>query len=745
VNIRSLPRALIVALALIVLPSAAVIGLQLYQVLDRAPRQTHSRELVVHAFEVINTAQALNQSVRDAERGVRRYILSGEQAYLDSYEAALPKTRSLMAELTTLTADNPEQQRRMPSLRHQVDIQLNEFGNQLEMSQRDGFGAVQQLLRANATLDAMVAISGLLETTVATERAVLADRLAQVAEEERGSARIALISGILAFATMILGVVLALLAFRSARHTEAARAAGEQRLALLVESIADHALYILDTEGRVTDWNAGAERLKGYAADEIIGRHFSSFYTDEDREAGLPQKGLETAARTGKFQGEGWRVRKDGSRFFASALLSPLRDGTGRIIGFAKITRDMTERLEQQQQLEQARAALAQSQKMEALGQLTGGIAHDFNNLLHVMKNSVEIVTRRLPDAEPAVRRYLDMIKRNADRAASVTQRLLAFSRQQPLDPKPLELKWLVSGMADLLRNALGERISIEVVHGSGTWPVAADANQLETAILNLALNARDAMPEGGKLIIESSNAFLDESYAAAHAEVRAGQYVMIAISDTGSGMSKETIARAFDPFFTTKQPGLGTGLGLSQVFGFVKQSGGHAKIYSEIDQGTTIKLYLPRLAVAGGPMVREPEPVLARNASETILLVEDDDDVRNFTADVLGELGYQVTVASDGKVALAVLEKLSRIDLLLTDVGLPNGMNGRQLAEEVRRRRPEIKVLYTTGYARNAIVHHGRLDPGVELIVKPFSQSSLAAKIRRVLDSSTGTQEAAR
>jgi CheY-like chemotaxis protein len=321
------------------------------------------------------------------------------------------------------------------------------------------------------------------------------------------------------------------------------------------------------------------------------------------------------------------------------------------------------------------------------------------------------------------------------DRAASITQRLLAFSRQQPLEPKPIDPNKLLSGMTALLRSALGERIALETVLSSGIWSVSADANQLETAILNLALNARDAIAEYGKLTIETGNAFLDESYAASQVEVRPGQYVMIAVSDTGCGMTKEVSVRAFEPFFTTKQAGQGTGLGLSQVFGFVKQSGGHVKIYSEPGEGTTVKLYLPRIAAAASELAREPEPLVARTSGETILVVEDDEDVRSFTAEALLELGYQVTATPDARAALAVLENLGGVDLLFTDVGLPDGINGRQLADEARRRWPHVKVLFTTGYARNAIVHHGRLDPRVELIVKPFTHSSLAARVRQVLD----------
>jgi PAS domain S-box-containing protein len=564
-------------------------------------------------------------------------------------------------------------------------------------------------------------------------------------EDERSTANTARASAVLAVGVVVLGVTLLILAFTRGRRAEAARLRGEQRLGLLLDGVADHALYMLDETGRVTDWNAGAERLKGYSAAEVIGRHFSCFFTEEDQKASLPQQALDTAARAGKYEAEGWRVRKDGSRFFASTVLAALHDASGRVVGFAKITRDITERVQQQRSLEETRAALAQSQKMEALGQLTGGIAHDFNNLLHVIKNAVEFVMRRLPGADPDVRRYLDMATQNVDRAAGITQRLLAFSRQQPLEPKPIDPNKLLSSMAALLRSALGERVAMETVLSSGIWSVSADINQLETAILNLALNARDAIAEYGKLTIETGNAFLDESYAASHLEVRPGQYVMIAVSDTGCGMTKEVSAKAFEPFFTTKQAGQGTGLGLSQVFGFVKQSGGHVKIYSEPGEGTTVKLYLPRIAAAASEVANESEHLVARTSGETILIVEDDEDVRSFTAEALRELGYQVTAAPDARAALAVLENLSGVDLLFTDVGLPHGMNGRQLADETGRRWPHVKVLFTTGYARNAIVHHGRLDPGVELIVKPFTHSSLAAKVRQVLDGGVGASAQAR
>ena len=734
-----MPSGLLVALALIVVPGLALVGLQTYQVRARAPQLAQDSQWVVHTFEVITTAQALATALRDAERGQRRYLLSGEGTYLEVYQRATRDVPALLAKLKGLTADNPEQQRRWPDLEHQIDIELAELQRTLQLGTHDGFSAVQQFLRTDVHFDAIVAIDGLIGAAIATERSLLAERLARTVADERSTANTARASGVLAVAAMVLGVALLMLAFTRARRAETAHAAGERHFGLLIDCVADHALYMLDEKGHITDWNAGAERLKGYTATEIVGRHFSCFFTEEDQKAKLPQQALDTAARDGKYEADGWRARKDGSRFFASVVLTALHDASGRLIGFAKFTRDVTERMQQQRALEEARAALVQSQKMEALGQLTGGIAHDFNNLLHVIKNAVAFVRRRLPGADPDVRRYLDMATQNVDRAAGITQRLLAFSRQQPLEPKPLDSNKLLSSMTALLRSALGERIALETVLAGGIWTVAADINQLETAILNLALNARDAISEYGKLTIETGNAFLDESYAAAHVEVKAGQYVMIAVSDTGCGMTKEVAGRAFEPFFTTKEAEQGTGLGLSQVFGFVKQSGGHLKIYSELGEGTTVKLYLPRIAAAASEVAKESEPLMAITSGETILMVEDDEDVRTFTAEALTELGYQVTVAPDAHAALAVLEKLGGVSLLFTDVGLPNGINGRQLADEARQHWPDIKVLFTTGYAPNAIVHHGRLDPGVELIVKPFTQSSLAAKIRQVLDGGVG------
>jgi signal transduction histidine kinase/CheY-like chemotaxis protein len=390
---------------------------------------------------------------------------------------------------------------------------------------------------------------------------------------------------------------------------------------------------------------------------------------------------------------------------------------------------------EEQVRRENAEESLRQSQKMDAVGQLTAGIAHDFNNLLTGIGGAVEMVGRRVGQSSPEITRFLDLARAGVSRAATLTQRLLAFSRQQPLQIEAVDANKLVSGMSDLLRRTLGEQVHVETVLGGGLWRANADAVQLESAVLNLAINGRDAMPGGGTLTIETANAHLDDAYARANAEVRPGQYVLVAVSDTGTGMEPETIARAFEPFYTTKQRGQGTGLGLSMTFGYVKQVGGHLKIYSEVGRGTTVKIYLPRALAEGAP---EAETVPAQVAAvagggTVVLVVEDDPVVREFAISACREIGCTVYQAENGAQAIAQLEAHDDIALLFTDVGLPGNMNGRQLAGIATERWPALKVLFTTGYTANAIVHHGVLDHGVNFIGKPFSISALAAKIKSI------------
>ena len=511
------------------------------------------------------------------------------------------------------------------------------------------------------------------------------------------------------------------------------------RLQMLIDAVVDYAIYQLDENGRIVTWNTGAQRIKGYTEAEIIGKNFSSFYTEEDQKSGVPQRALRTAAQAGKYEAEGWRVRKDGSKFWASVVIDPIRDkGTGKLIGFAKVTRDVTERLEAQKKLKTVQEQLATSQKMEAVGQLSGGIAHDFNNLLMIVQGNLETARHQLTKAPPntALNRALANAMRGAQRAAALTSRLLAFSRRQALEPKPIDINKYLAGATDFLQRSLGEKIQIETVGAAGLWQVEVDPNQLEAALVNLAINARDAMPNGGKLTLEGANVYVDPAYSELNPELPPGQYVVICVSDTGTGMPPDVIEHAFEPFFTTKELGHGTGLGLSQVYGFVKQSGGHIKIYSELNQGTTIKIYLPRLLgnALNEAQELDDQDLIGGEEAESILLVEDDADVRTYLADVLRGLNYSVVAAPNAEAALEVLQSDRQIDLLLTDIIMP-GSNGRDLGEEAQRLRPGIRILYMTGYSRNAVVHHGRLDEGVDLLQKPVSQAQLAARVRAALD----------
>ena len=435
----------------------------------------------------------------------------------------------------------------------------------------------------------------------------------------------------------------------------------ERQFRHLVQSVVDYAIFRLDKDGVVATWNSGAERIKGYSSDEIIGRHFSVFYTEEDRVEGIPARALATAASKGQFEAEGWRVRKGGSRFWASVIIDPIRDDNGEIVGFAKVTRDVTERMEAQRILRETQEQLALSQRMEAVGQLSGGIAHDFNNLLMIIMGNLDRVrheTQALGPSAANVQRSIANAMRGAQRGAALTQRLLAFSRRQPLNPKVLDLNKYLSGLADFLQRALGETIEIEVIGAPRLWPIEVDIPQLETSLVNVAVNARDAMPNGGKLTVEASNQMLDRDYRRANPEVAPGQYALISISDTGHGMTSDTLARAFEPFFTTKEVGQGTGLGLSQVYGFVKQSGGHVKIYSEVGQGTTVKLYFPR--ARGRTDEVEDDSGVSRTStdSEVILVVEDDSDLRWYLIEALRDLDYRTIGAPDANAALAILER---------------------------------------------------------------------------------------
>jgi len=517
-----------------------------------------------------------------------------------------------------------------------------------------------------------------------------------------------------------------------------------------VVNSAPDAILTFDAQGVIQLANPAAAREFGYALRELVGLEMTVLLDAPETwnelwtsilDGDVMHRPVEVTAR-----------RKDGSasflevsaarwqsdtRVFVTAILRDVNERRAAEETLRHLNQTLEERVEERtQELLRAEEQLRQAQKMEAVGQLTGGIAHDFNNLLAGIVGSLDLMQTRIAQGRTEnVERYAKAAMSSAQRAAALTHRLLAFARRQPLDPKPVNANQLIASMEDLLRRTIGPLHALEIVTAGGLWTTLCDPNQLESAILNLAINARDAMPDGGKLTIETANAYLDDTYAAAQPDLRSGQYVAICITDTGTGMPPDVIERVFEPFFTTKPLGQGTGLGLSMVYGFAKQSEGHVRIYSEVGQGTTIRIYLPRYR---GTAQEEPSEVSfaevpRAEAGETVLVVEDEPVIRNLIIEVLQDLGYRALEASDGPAGLKVLQSRQRIDLLVTDVGLP-GINGRQLADAARETRPDLKVLFITGYAENATLANGFLDPGMEIFTKPFAVEALATRIRSMI-----------
>ncbi|MCK8656866.1 hybrid sensor histidine kinase/response regulator [Pseudomonas umsongensis] len=495
----------------------------------------------------------------------------------------------------------------------------------------------------------------------------------------------------------------------------------EQQFRLLVQSVTDYAIYMLAPDGRVTNWNLGAQRIKGYLPEEVIGRHFSMFYTPEDQAAGLPAWALEVATREGRFENKGWRVRKDGTRFLAHVVVDPIRGDTGTLLGFAKITRDITEATQAQQALEQTREALFQAQKMQAIGQLSGGIAHDFNNLLTVILGNLEIVRKRLAD-DPKIVRLLDNATQGALRGVSLTQRMLAFARKQELKSEPVDLADLVQGISGLLRSSLGPSVALEARFPAQIEPVMADVNKLELAVLNLATNARDAMPNGGSIVISAhAETLADQPQSSS----TAGRYVCLSITDTGEGMDEATLASAMDPFFTTKGLGKGTGLGLSMVHGYIEQLGGRFILKSRKNLGTTAELWLPVASAGSVPAVIVDEPAGPEVPRLCILVVDDDSLVLTSTCLLLEDLGHRVITATSGDQGLELFEKNPAIDLVITDMAMPH-MSGAQLADAIRTRKPGMPIILATGYADRLEGFASRLPR----LSKPFTQLNLVETI---------------
>ena len=505
------------------------------------------------------------------------------------------------------------------------------------------------------------------------------------------------------------------------RAAQEALQRSERHFRLLMESVVDYAIYTLDPDGRVTSWNSGAARTKGYAREEIIGEHFGRFFTPEDQAAGKPESVLAAARAAGRFEEEGWRVRKDGTRFWASVVLETMRSEDGAFIGFAKVTRDITDRLV----LEQAKERLYQTQKMQMVGQFSGGVAHDFNNLLSVVMGSLELIAKASDDVQ--VRRLTRTAFRAAERGARLTHQLLAYSQRQVLRPQLACVNELAKGFETELLDACGESVALRLCLSPDLWPIDIDPAQFRSALLSLAVNAREAMPRGGALTIATRNVVLDPAVAAELTDIAPGPYVAITIEDTGTGMSAEVRARAAEPFFGTKSTGRGSGLGLSQLLGFVRQSKGQMKIRSETGHGTSVTIYLPKSTMAAAS---EADVALKEDKGDrrVVLVVEDDPDVLEMATEAVRHLGYDALAAPHAAAALQILEHDQWVDLLFTDVVMPPGKNGVELAQDACRLRPALRVLLASGYPREAL--QDSLQAGVAFLPKPYTMATLGGSL---------------
>jgi PAS domain S-box-containing protein len=512
---------------------------------------------------------------------------------------------------------------------------------------------------------------------------------------------------------------------RDITEQQAAREAlleSERRFRYLVEGVTDYAIYMLSPSGEVTNWNAGAQRIKGYSHDEVVGCHFSRFYTEEDRSNGLPMHALQTASKAGRFESEGWRVRKDGTRFWANAVIDSIRNERGELIGFAKVTRDITERREASLALERAKEALFQSQKLEAIGKLTGGIAHDFNNLLAVLSTGLEMFSREAQSQSG--RRMLEAMQRAVTRGATLTQQLLSFARKQPLRQDRYNLNGVIGRFEAVLRRAVNDAIRFEFALEPQLNPVLIDAAQFEAALLNLVANARDAMPDGGTLTIITENVHLIEHQVD---HLPAGRFIRVTVKDDGTGMTPDVASRAIEPFFTTKEVGKGTGMGLSQVYGLVQQSGGDLEIETEVGQGTAILIYLPALATSDISDIASTE---TNAGNDKALVVDDQPDVLEMATELFRNMGYDVLSANNAIDAIETLKRNPDIDVLFSDVVMPD-MNGVALGQEARKLIPGIKVLLVSGYPTPAMSDADSSIRDFQFVSKPYRMAEIVKKLR--------------
>ena len=675
-------------------------------------RKEQSR--VIHTFEVIDRLQNLLSDVQEAEDSQRGYIITRQMRFLDRYRSGSNHARQDVDAFRKLTTDNPRQQARAERLRRLVDQRLEALEITLQNARQPATATPPILAAMNEGKQRMDALRRELAQGTAQENELLAMRIQarRLAEQNE-----IIFSSLAAFAAFLVLLAAAGLLVRN-----------NSRLAQSEQKLAEESGILQATLDNMRDGIAMFS-----AQDELraFNDRFFLFFDIPRSNAvkGVKLADIETALLGQSLPKDIFRGLDDGGTDRRISVRDRQLD-VYRIPtpagGFIIVCTDVTARV-------QAEQVAKQAQKMEAIGNLTGGIAHDFNNLLQIIGSNLDLAVLNAASAEKNAERIQHALSAVA-RGARLTGQLLAFARRQPLNPRATNLSRFIRETADMLQRTLGEQIEVECLVAGGLLNTLVDTAQFENAILNLAINARDAMPDGGKLTLELANSFLDDSYAATHGEVTAGQYVMVSVSDTGTGMAADVLARVFEPFFTTKPEGRGTGLGLSQVYGFVKQSGGHIKIYSEVGQGTTIKLYLPRTRKPQedtGPM--ETGPV--KGGSECVLVVEDDEDVRAAVFDMLTEFGYAVLKAENAEQALAILNSGVSIDLLFTDVVMPGPVSTREMARRARELHPNLAVLYTSGYTQNAIVHNGRLDDNVFLLSKPYRRDELASKIRSMLE----------
>ena len=694
---------------------------------DRLSAARSARKWSQHSYDVLGAIKDLDLAMRGAEDGQRGFLLTGREDYLRPYQAALGNVAFLEGELQRLTADNQVEQHRLQVLAPLLQRKLEELAQTVELRRTSGLAAALGVVNTDGGQTFMTQVEAILTAMTVDEQALLEQRLAEI--DRRGAWVRGTVAGCTALAILALLWAARLLnqAWRRSSRAEAEQRTLAQRLHTSLDSLSQ-GVAVFGPDHQLRHWNACFQVLLDLPKAMVRRDTPYAALAEHMEEGGTPfleagehiQQGPQTPRQPVVYE----RAHPGGPQL--EVRRTSLPDG-----GFVLTITDMTKRA-------QAEGVLREAHKMQAIGQLTGGIAHDFNNLLTVILGNLELI-RSKPGTEVVMQNRLDRAAWAAQRGATLTAQLLAFARKQTLAPAAIDLGAVMPDLILLLRRTLGEHIEIQYAETPGLWPAMADPVQLESAVLNLALNARDAMPNGGRLMIELANKVLDLEYARAHAEVAPGEYTMLAVSDTGHGMTPDVVARVFEPFFTTKPEGKGTGLGLAMVFGFVKQSGGHAKIYSEPGEGTTVRLYLPR-SVAGAVPIRprREAPVALPRGTATVLVVEDEPAVREIAVAILSDLGYRVLQAMDGEEGLRVFGAHAKeVQLLLTDVVLPGKMRGRAVAEHITAIRPDMPVLFMSGYTENSIVHQGRLDDGVHLIAKPFSREQLARKVAEVLGAS--------